>query len=69
MPQVTLNLTNAQAARIVAALSKTDYPPTVGGFKQMLSDYIRSLVREYENNVAREAALGALTTPPDLVVS
>ena len=68
MPSITLTVTAAQAVRIQAALSPTSYPQTLAGFKQLLVDYSRHFVQEYERAEAQKAALVGIAKPADFDV-
>ena len=69
MPNITLTVTASQASRIAAALSATDYPQTVAGYRQLLIDYTRSFVQEYERAQSQEAALATIPPPATLDIS
>jgi len=69
MPNVTLTIGAGEAARIQAALTATDYPATVAGFKQLLMDYTRSFVQEYERAKAEKDALASVVPVSSLVIT
>jgi len=69
MPSVTLTVDSGEADRIQAALSATPYPQTIAGVKQLLIDYINSLVKSYEKAQGETAALAGIASPAEGVIS
>ena len=69
MPNITLTVSSGVAARIIASLNGTPYPKTEAGVKELLTDYLKSRVKEYERSKAEQDAVAALSAPAELNVS
>jgi len=69
MPSITLTFTAAQATRIKAWLATTPYPATEAGYKQAVTDWTKSMVKEVEDAKARQDALAAVQPAVDLVMT
>lgn len=69
MPTITLTATDVQVSRIIVALGTTDYTPNAAGIKQLLVDYLKDLVQQYEKNRAEQVALAAIASPTPLTLT
>ncbi|GEM_PF-4704011 len=60
MPTITLTFTAAEAQRLQAALAPTPYPQTAAGLKELLADYLKDMVTDYERAKATKTALATV---------
>jgi len=69
MPRIILNVDEDNVGRIRAWLATTPYPATEAGYKQAVTDWTDSQVKEAENDKARKDALATVQPAVDLVVT
>lgn len=67
MPSITINFTNAEAARIADAFSNSfSVPPTAAGYKTAVINWTKIVVKTYEKRLAVDAAVAAIPDPSDI---
>ncbi len=72
MATITLNIPDAQVARVIDALcARGGYDPALGVTKaqfakQSLAAWLKAAVQQVEQQQAHDAAVSALQQPPDI---